>query len=112
MKAETGHPGFEIGDRRLGGGAPAYLVAEVAQAHDGSLGTAHAFVDAAAEAGADAVKFQTHIAAAESTRDEPFRVAFSRQDETRYDYWRRMEFTPEQWEIGRASCRERGCQYG
>ena len=73
------------------------LIAEVAQAHDGSLGLAHAFIDAAALAGADAIKFQTHIASAESTFDEPFRVKFSRQDETRYDYWKRMEFTPEQW---------------
>ena len=31
------------------------IVAEVAQAHDGSLGTAHAFIDACARAGADAV---------------------------------------------------------
>jgi N-acetylneuraminate synthase len=69
----------------------------VAQAHDGSLGFAHAYVDAIAEAGADAVKFQTHIAAAESTPGEPWRVKFSRQDATRYDYWQRMEFTEEQW---------------
>ena len=48
-------------------------------------------------AGADAVKFQTHIAAAESTPAEPWRVKFSPQDETRYDYWRRMEFTEAQW---------------
>lgn len=75
-----------------------FLIAEVAQAHDGSLGMAHAFVSAAAVAGADAIKFQTHIASAESTRDEPFRVLFSKQDATRYDYWRRMEFTPEQWQ--------------
>lgn len=73
------------------------VVAEVAQAHDGSLGAAHAFVDAAAGTGADAVKFQTHIAAAESTPAEPWRVRFSPQDETRYDYWKRMEFTPDQW---------------
>lgn len=73
------------------------LVAEIAQAHDGSLGLAHAFVDAAANAGADAVKFQTHLAAAESTSAEPWRVRFSPQDATRYDYWRRMEFTAEQW---------------
>ncbi len=78
-------------------GAPCTIIAEVAQAHDGSLGTAHAFIDAAAEAGADAIKFQTHIAAAESTPHEPWRVRFSDQDETRYDYWRRMEFTREQW---------------
>jgi N,N'-diacetyllegionaminate synthase len=73
------------------------VIAEVAQAHDGSLGLAHAFVDAIADAGADAVKFQTHIAAAESTPAEPWRVRFSRQDASRYDYWRRMEFTEPQW---------------
>ena len=73
------------------------IIAEVAQAHDGSLGTAHAYIDAAARAGADAVKFQTHIAAAESSPAEPWRVKFSLQDATRYDYWRRMEFTEEQW---------------
>lgn len=73
------------------------LIAEVAQAHDGSLGTAHAYVDAAARAGADAIKFQTHIAAAESTPGEPWRVRFSPQDATRYEYWQRMEFTEEQW---------------
>lgn len=73
------------------------IVAEVAQAHDGSLGFAHAYIDAAAACGADAVKFQTHIAAAESTPGEPWRVPFSPQDATRYDYWRRMEFSRDQW---------------
>ncbi len=73
------------------------IIGEVAQAHDGSLGMAHAFIDAIAAAGADAVKFQTHIAAAESTPAEPWRVKFSAQDTSRYDYWKRMEFTEEQW---------------
>lgn len=84
------------------------IVAEVAQAHDGSLGTAHAYIDAAAQAGADAIKFQTHIASAESTPGEPWRVKFSRQDATRYDYWRRMEFTEEQWFGLAAHAEERG----
>jgi len=73
------------------------IIGEVALTHDGSLGLAHAFIDAIADAGADAVKFQTHIAAAESTPSEPFRVQFSRQDATRYEYWKRMEFTEEGW---------------
>ncbi|MBW1705220.1 MAG: N-acetylneuraminate synthase family protein [Deltaproteobacteria bacterium] len=73
------------------------MVAEIGQAHDGSLGTAHSYIDAVADAGADAVKFQTHIANEESTLDEPFRVKFSFQDNTRYDYWKRMEFTEDQW---------------
>ena len=74
------------------------VIAEVAQAHDGSLGHAHAFIDAAAKAGADAVKFQTHFADEESTPADQWRVKFSRQDATRMDYWQRMEFTPEQWQ--------------
>jgi N-acetylneuraminate synthase len=76
---------------------PCIVIGEIAQAHDGSLGMAHAFIDAIANAGVDAVKFQTHIAAAESTPTEPWRVKFSQQDMTRYDYWKRMEFTEEQW---------------
>ncbi len=84
------------------------IIAEVAQSHDGSLGQAHAFIDAVARTGADVVKFQTHIAAAESTPGEPFRVAFSRQDAGRYDYWRRMEFTPEQWAGLKTHAEEKG----
>ncbi len=80
---------------QLGGGC--LIIAEVAQTHDGSLGLAHSFIDAVADAGADAIKFQTHIAAAESTPDEPWRVKFSLQDSSRYEYWQRMEFTEAQW---------------
>ncbi len=88
---------FTIGQQTVGAGHPALIVAEVAQAHDGSLGTAHAYIDAVAKTGAQAIKFQTHIASAESTPSEQFRVKFSKQDATRYGYWRRMEFAPDQW---------------
>ncbi len=92
MTAES----FRIGPHAIGDGR-CFVIGEVAQAHDGSLGMAHAYVDAIARAGADAVKFQTHIAEAESSPQEPWRVKFSRQDTTRFDYWKRMEFTREQW---------------
>jgi N-acetylneuraminate synthase len=84
------------------------VIGEVAQAHDGSLGFAHAFIDAIARAGADAVKFQTHIASAESTPGEPWRVPFSPQDRTRYDYWKRMEFSEEDWRGLKRHADERG----
>ncbi|MBN2123869.1 MAG: N-acetylneuraminate synthase family protein [Deltaproteobacteria bacterium] len=73
------------------------VIGEVAMGHDGSLGLAHSYIDAIARAGADAVKFQTHIFDAEGTRAEPFRVPFSPQDATRRDYWIRTAFTEEQW---------------
>ena len=88
------------------------ILVEVAQAHDGSLGTAHAFVDVAADAGADGIKFQTHIASAESTPHEPWRVRFSPQDATRYDYWKRMEFPESAWAELRAHALERGLLFG
>lgn len=86
---------------------PCLVVAEIAQAHDGSLGMAHSFIDAAADAGAGAVKFQTHIAAAESTPAEPWRVQFSTQDASRYDYWKRMEFSVDQWSELRSHAADR-----
>lgn len=88
---------FAIAQHEVGAGHAPFIVAEVAQAHDGSLGAAHAYIDAVARTGAQAVKFQTHLAAAESTARETFRVRFSRQDATRYDYWKRMEFSEVEW---------------
>ena len=87
------------------------IIAEIGQAHEGSLGMAHAYIDAVANAGVDAVKFQTHIADAESTPGEPWRVKFSPQDATRYDYWKRMEFTEEQWKGLKKHAEERGLMF-
>jgi len=83
----------------------------VAQNHDGSLGTAHSYIEAAARAGADAIKFQTHIASAESTPAEPWRIRFSPQDATRYQYWKRTEFSEEQWRGLAEHANERGLRF-
>ena len=48
-------PSFRVGPRPVGPGHPCLIVGEIAQALDGSLGFAHAFIDAIAGAGADAV---------------------------------------------------------
>ena len=88
-----------------------FIIAEIAQAHDGSLGLLHSYIDALAETGVDAVKFQTHIAAAESSEFEQFRVPFSYVDKTRFDYWKRMEFTAEQWGGIKQHCENRGVEF-
>ncbi len=87
------------------------IIAEIAQAHDGSLGILHSYIDALAGAGADVIKFQTHIAEAESSSFEPFRVKFSYVDKTRYDYWARMQFTPEQWKEIKVHCDKVGIEF-
>jgi len=51
---------FEIGGRPVGGGHPAWVIAEVGANHNRDMGVARELIDAAAAAGADAVKFQTY----------------------------------------------------
>ncbi len=51
-----------IGDRAVGAGAPTYIIAEAGSNHDRNLDQAKRLIDVAAEAGADAVKFQTFAA--------------------------------------------------
>jgi N,N'-diacetyllegionaminate synthase len=85
-----------------------FVIAEIAQAHDGSIDTAHRLIDLVSGSGVDAVKFQTHIASAESTSREPFRVTMSTSDKSRYDYWKRMEFTFPEWAQLRDHCVESG----
>ncbi len=101
-------PSLSIGHFRLSLENRALIIAEIGQAHDGSLGIAHSYIDSVADAGADAVKFQTHIAEEESTPSEAWRVPFSYEDATRLEYWRRMEFSPEQWLGLQKHANERG----
>jgi N,N'-diacetyllegionaminate synthase len=88
-----------------------YIIAEIGQAHDGSLGILHSYIDALAPTGVDAVKFQMHIAEAESSEHEPFRVKFSLEDATRFDYWKRMGFSLEQWKGIKKHCDEAGLDF-
>jgi len=88
-----------------------YIIAEIGQAHEGSLGIAHSYIDALAGTSIDAIKWQMHIADAESSVEEPFRVKFSYEDDRRIDYWRRMEFTLEQWRGIKEHCEEKGMEF-
>jgi N,N'-diacetyllegionaminate synthase len=51
---------FAIGDRGVGPGSSVYVIAEAGANHNRDLGIAKELVDVAADAGADAVKFQTY----------------------------------------------------
>lgn len=87
------------------------LMAEIGQAHEGSLGILHSYIDALKDTGVDAVKFQTHIAEAESSIYEPFRINFSYEDSTRFEYWKRMEFSLIQWNEIKKHCDDLGLEF-
>src|SRR2546421_4315111 len=86
-----------------------YVIAEAGMNPDGSLGNAIRMVEVAAEAGADAVKFQLHDAAAESTRVAPSPPYF--QHESRWDYFQRTAFADDQWRTLREACDRAGIEF-
>lgn len=86
-----------------------FIIAEIGSVHDGSFGNALALIDAAATAGTDAVKFQTHIAEAESLPDAPSPSYFS--SEPRIDYFRRTAFSLEQWHALKARCEQQSVMF-
>lgn len=71
------------------------LIAEIGSVHDGSFGNACNLIEAAAECGATAVKFQTHIAEAETLPSAPMPAYF--KGEPRMEYFRRTAFTEPQY---------------
>jgi len=71
------------------------IIAEVGSVHDGSFGNACKLVKAAASCGADVVKFQTHIADAETLKNAPSPSYF--KGEPRYEYFQRTAFDKSQY---------------
>lgn len=73
-----------IDEREVSPKSP-YIIGEVALAHDGSLNLAHSYVNAIADAGASAVKFQMHTPHRAEWRVPPRWP----QDDDRCAYWKR-----------------------
>lgn len=98
---------MKIGAREIGRGNPVYIIGEVGCAHDGSVNRAHEFIDAIADAGASAVKFQCHT---EIDQNEEWRAkpAYEKyNEESRYAYRRRVQFTQAAYASLAAHCRDR-----
>lgn len=85
------------------------IIAEAGSVHDGSFGNAMKLVETAAGCGANMVKFQTHIAAAETLRDAPMPPYF--KGEPRFEYFERTAFSKEQWLLLKAHCEQHGTEF-
>ena len=85
------------------------IIAEVGSVHDGSFGNAQKLIEVAAQCGANAVKFQTHIAGAETLRDAPMPPYF--EGEPRYEYFERTAFSRDQWMALKTHCEAQGIEF-
>lgn len=90
---------FAIGHRWVGDHEPCFVIAEAGVNHNRSFALARQLIDAAAAAGADAVKFQTFRADALVTANAPkaeYQAANDRPDESQFEMLRRLEI-PDAW---------------
>jgi N,N'-diacetyllegionaminate synthase len=88
----------EIAGRKVGPGQPCFIIAEAGVNHNGDLEMAHRLVDVAAQAGVDAVKFQTFKAVHLVTPNAPkagYQLQATDAAESQYDMLRRLELSAE-----------------
>lgn len=100
---------LRLGNRIVGDDYPPFIIAEVGINHEGDVQKAFQLIDAAASAGADCVKFQSHITEAEMIPSDmrPGEISVERL----WDIIKRCELTEEEERAVKLRCEERGILY-
>ena len=111
-RALIGTPVRKLGDREVGPERPVYVTGEIGINHNGDLGNALALIDAAAESGCNAVKFQKRTPEICTPRDQ---WAIERDTPwgrmTYIDYRHRVEFDVEEYAAIAEHARQRGIDW-
>ena len=100
-----------IGERRVGAGEPVFIIAEAGVNHNGDTALARRLIDAAADAGADAVKFQTFKAerlVSPSAPKAEYQLQTTDPAESQFEMIRRLELSAEAHRELQDYCRRRG----
>ena len=90
---------IKIGNRLIGEGEPCFIIAEAGSNHNGKLEQAKQLIDIAADAKADAVKFQTFLAdkiVAKTKERASYLDKLVSKDETMHDIFKKLEL-PREW---------------
>ena len=100
---------LQIGDRFVGDGHPAYVIAEIGINHNGDLNIAKRMIDAAVHAGADAVKFQKRTPNIATPPDQQHQMRETPWGYITYlEYRYKVEFNEEQYGEIDSYCQQRG----
>lgn len=100
-----------VGDRTIGTGSPCFVIAEAGVNHNGDLALAHRLIDVAADAGADAVKFQTFRTDRLVTASAPkakYQQETTGAGEGQAEMLRRLELSPDSHAELQAHCADKG----
>ena len=100
---------IKIGNRRVGEGWPAYIIAEIGINHNGDLDIAKQMIDAAVHAGVDAVKFQKRTPDIATPLDQQTQMRETPWGYITYlEYRYKVEFNEDQYREIDRYCREKG----
>lgn len=104
-----------LGDVEVGPGQPPYIIAEIGSNHNGDMALCRKLIQAAAEAGAHAAKFQSWSESSLIAREEYDRNTTYSDKRRHFGSLREMvvkyQLTPDQHQEARAYCRESGIAF-
>src|SRR6185369_17047632 len=102
---------IQVGDKRIGAGAPVFIIAEAGVNHNGDLDMAKRLIHVAVAAGADAVKFQSFKAEVLVTATAPkanYQTQTTPAAESQLEMLRKLELSKEDHEELAAYCKSKG----
>ena len=105
---------IHIDSRKIGWGEPVFIIAEAGVNHNGDLQTAEKMVDVAAEAGADAVKFQTFRAdevVSEAAPKARYQIENTGEGGSQLEMLKRLELSPDAHRKLIERCHARGIMF-